>query len=248
MNREWIENVIKTDDQEKELLLWCDSIGYNRYERLYDLISCVLENKVVPFELLRDIARYDFHLSDMIHSMIKFVELRIRAFLINEYGEIRVNREEYLYQISDALSGGQKRLDCSTYYDKSLKREETFERYLEASGMETLLRIFALLPEEKTRIICGDFSRLRDELNAVREIRNNVAHSQVLLSKDNSKLKAVIIALLKYIPTEDMKKRRVEELSNLNKSVFVPKCALSAGKLTCLKIELSEAELNEIGL
>ncbi len=101
MNKEWINKIIFRDENERNTLVtWCENIGYSRYEEFYDFASKYIIGDV-DYDIIKSIAKYDFCLSDMVHSMLKFFELRIRSYIENMYGYLKITKENYLYVIAE---------------------------------------------------------------------------------------------------------------------------------------------------
>lgn len=90
MNKEWLKKVNMSIEESDDLQMWCENIGYERYEKIYNLVYRVIGEDFVNYKELRAIAKYDFSLSDILHSMMKLVELRFRSYLINHYITIEV--------------------------------------------------------------------------------------------------------------------------------------------------------------
>ena len=248
MNKEWLKKVIKTQKESAYLQTWCENIGYDRYEKIYTIIKDYTGNDRINYAILKAVAKYDFCLSDMLHSMIKFIELRFRAFLTNEYGCITITKDYYLYEISNALSGGDKRLDCSTYYDRKLKDKTTLGEFLDASSMETLLRVFFLLPDEKLKKFDNDLSKLKSNLEKIKEMRNYVAHGQLVIKNNKFNLKELIVLMLKYMPTKETKIKRVKELEKLNNRLFHKESQFPDALFQSIAIVLTEKDKQIIGL
>ena len=196
MNKEWLEKINMTLEERANLESWCENIGYKRYESICNSIIEKTKCKSVNYSVLKVIAKYDFCLSDFLHSMLKFIELRFRSYLDNNYGELLITRQEFLYQISNKLTNGKRRLDCSTYYDKKLKDETTLGEFLTASSMETLLRVLFLLPKKELEVFNKNIAQLKEELTKIKNARNYVAHGQVLLFNEKFNLKEMVVLML----------------------------------------------------
>ena len=81
MNKEWLEKINMTLEERANLERWCENIGYKRYESICNSIIEKTKRKSVNYSVLQVIAKYDFCLSDFLHSMLKFIELRFRSYL-----------------------------------------------------------------------------------------------------------------------------------------------------------------------
>lgn len=223
---EWMNDIVfQNEEDKKELIFWGNTIGYQRYYDLYYLIK-EYKQDAISYELLKEVAQYDFHLSDQLHSMLKFFELRIRAFLCNKYGQVALTKEKYLYEIADALTNGKNRLPCDTYYEKKLKASCTLAEFLNASSMETLLKVF-LAADDKELSAFGTGKNLSETCFFVKELRNLVAHGKVLAgasvrSKGKEKsVKELYNTLLSFMPTETMRTKRSEYIQGLNSRFLV---------------------------
>ena len=64
-SKEWLKKIKMTLEERENLQMWCENIGYERYEKIYDLVACVKQNDCVNYEEIRAIAKYDFTLSDI---------------------------------------------------------------------------------------------------------------------------------------------------------------------------------------
>lgn len=242
----WLEKIVCTNDEKQELKEWCEYIGYSSYEKLYYLISKYTKNKQIEFSCLKSVAKYDFHLSEVYYSMIKLIELRFRSFLINNYGKTNISKSEYLYQISESLNGGHKRLDCSTYYDKKLGDNTTLANFLEEAGMETLWRVFQILPDEQLKVFNSDIKSLKKDLERIRELRNHVYHGQVLLGNDKFSTKETFIVLLRYMPNQETRNKRINALKELNEQLFGAENIAVKDIKKHVIIELNESDYNAI--
>jgi len=236
MNTEWFNSVEMNDAQKTDLYNWCEHIGFERYEKIYKLIHEHVSGKV-SYSMLSALARYDFNLSDFVHSMIKFIELRFRAFLINKYGDIIVSKNEYLYQISASVGENERFLDCSTFYDKSLPRETKLSDYLNASGMQTLFNVFLILNKEELEIF-GQKEQIEKDFEIIRKARNIVAHGQVLINNEKLDLNEAIKVLFKYMPTEASRVKRITQLKDLTERILIKEGEIPACLLDKVSIVL----------
>lgn len=244
----WIDKILKDDEESKILEMWCENIGYDRYKKIYEEVSKMLDEVYIEYEIIKSIAKYDFCLSDFLYSMLKFIELRFRAFLINHCGNVELTKKHYLYEISDVLSNGENKLDCSTYYDKKLKEKTTFADFLSASSMETLVRLISIVPDCQLTIFNQNVCALKSELKEIKDVRNYVAHGEMLLFNEKFKLKHIIIKALKYMPTKESKNKRVVEIENLNKRQLDNVRNISEKLYNSIAIIFSEEDKVEIGI
>lgn len=212
MSKEWLDNVICTKKQKEDILKWCQYIGFERYEKLYVLLTNKLEK--VEYKQLKAIAQYDLRLSDFLHSMIKLVELRLRALITKDYGNIELNYDNYLYEITKVLGENKRYLSKKTYFNE--KDVITFSEYVSSSSMDTLLKIIDVLSDEKLFALSNDIDALKNDLKLIKKIRNEVAHSRILLVTDNTLLKSSVQTVLKYLPTKETRQRRLKELNSIN--------------------------------
>ena len=247
MSKEWLKKVDMSVEERADLQMWCENIGYERYEKIYNLVCRVIEKDFVNYKELRAIAKYDFSLSDILHSMMKLVELRFRSYLINHYGHIKLTKTGYIHEITSELGKNEKMLDCSTYYDNKLKPTTTLKNFLEVSGLETMFKVLLVLSDEELTIFERDSNTFRDNLTIIRTMRNKISHGQYLLG-EKAELKQAFMLLLKYMPTKESKNRRINELNNLNKRLFCIENNIQKELMEEIEIALNEDELKEIGL
>jgi hypothetical protein len=247
MNKEWLKKVNMSIEESDDLQMWCENIGYERYEKIYNLVYRVIGEDFVNYKELRAIAKYDFSLSDILHSMMKLVELRFRSYLINHYGHVKLTKTGYIHEITSELGKNEKMLDCSTYYDNKLKPTTTLKKFLEVSGLETMFKVLLVLRDEELRVFERDSNTFRDNLTIIRTMRNKISHGQYLLD-DKAELKQAFMLLLKYMPTKESKHRRINELEDLNKRLFVTENNTQRELIEEIEITLSDDELKEVGL
>lgn len=231
MAYKWLNEIVFCNESDKKnLISWCEFIGYSRYYDLYNLIK-KYKTGVISYELLSEVAKYDFHLSDQLHSMLKFFELRIRAFICNKYGTTVLTRENYLYEFADVFTQGAKHLPCDTYYEKRLGESCTIADFLNASSMETLLKIFLSMDDAQLSVF-GAVSSLSEICFFIKELRNSVAHGKVLVGsviKCKGKMKPVkelYFSLLSYMPTDEMREKRLKYIQELNSQFLLTEDAL----------------------
>ena len=247
MSKEWLKKIKMTLEERENLQMWCENIGYERYEKIYDLVASVKQNDCVNYEELRAIAKYDFSLSDILHSMMKLVELRFRSYLINRYGPIKLTKTGYIHEITRELGKNEKMLDCSTYYDNKLKPTTTLKNFLEVSGLETMFKVLLVLSDEELKAFERDSNTFRDNLTIIRTMRNKISHGQYLLG-EKAELKQAFMLLLKYMPTKESKNRRINELEVLNKRLFCIESNIQKELMEEIQITLNDDELEEIEL
>lgn len=247
MSKEWLEKINMTLKERENLQMWCENIGYERYEKIYELVASVKQIDCVNYEELRAIAKYDFSLSDILHSMMKLVELRFRSYLINRYGPIKLTKTGYIHEITRELGKNEKMLDCSTYYDNKLKSTTTLKNFLKVSGLETMFKVLLVLSDEELKVFERDSNTFRDNLTIIRTMRNKISHGQYLLG-EKTELKQAFMLLLKYMPTKESKLKRIDELNKLNIRLFEEECKLPNILRESVSIVLKKKELEEIGL
>ena len=234
MDKSWMQKITMSEEQRKDLEHWCERIGYRRYEQIYKMISNC-SPQCLNYETMSAIARYDFDISDFLHSTIKFVELNFRSFLSNRFGDTPITKKEYLYEISEALNGSSLKLDCTTYYDKTLKDQTTLAEFLDASGMETLFRLVLIL-DDKMLIEFGPREQLIKDLEMIRRLRNHVAHGQLIVNNPKLNLKEAIVALFRYMPTEESKNKRIKILNDLQRRVLVEEGHLPQNLISIISV------------
>lgn len=247
MSKEWLKKVNMSKKESADLQMWCEYIGYERYEKIYNLVYRANEGNFVNYKELRAIAKYDFSLSDILHSMMKLVELRFRSYLINHYGDIKLTKMGYIHEITREVGKNKKMLDCSTYYDNKLKSATTLKEFLEVSGLETMFKVLLVLSDEELKVFERDSNTFRDNLTIIRKMRNKISHGQYLLD-EKAELKQAFMLLLKYLPTNEAKNKRINELDDLNKRLLYSENNLQNELIEEIEITLSDDELKEIGL
>lgn len=247
MSKEWLKTVNMSVEESADLEMWCEYIGYERYEKIYNLVYRANDSGCVNYKELRAIAKYDFSLSDILHSMMKLVELRFRSYLINRYGHIELTKIGYIHEITREVGKNKKMLDCSTYYDNKLKNTTTLKNFLEVSGLETMFKVLLVLSDEELKTFECDSNIFRDNLTIIRTMRNKISHGQYLLD-GKTELKQAFMLLLKYLPTNEAKNKRINELDDLNKRLFCTENNIQKGLIEEIEITLSDDDLKEIGL
>ena len=188
MNKEWLDNIICTKKQKEDLLEWCKYIGFERYEKLYILLKSTLGK--VEYKQLKAIAQYDLRLSDFLHSMIKLVELRLRALITKDYGDIELTYDNYLYEITRILGDNKRYLSKKTHFNE--KDILSLSEYVNSSSMDTLLKLIDVLSDEKLATLSNRIDDIKEDLKLIKKIRNDVAHSRILLTCDNTLLKSSV--------------------------------------------------------
>ena len=138
--------------------------------------------------------------------------------------------------------------NVNTYYDKKLPERTTLSEYLMASSMETLIRIIFLLPDDYLYQFDENIDRLNENLTLIKNIRNQIAHGQVLVGNKKINLKQIIMIMLKYMPTKESKIKRIEAMNELNKRLFKEECELPQLLLEKVQVVFSEKDMKEIGL
>lgn len=138
-------------------------------------------------------------------------------------------------------------LDCSTYYDNKLKNTTTLKNFLEFSGLETMFKMLLVLNDEELKTFECDSNIFRDHLTIIRTMRNKISHGQYLLD-GKTELKQAFMLLLKYLPTNEAKNKRINELDDLNKRFFCTENNIQKRLIEEIEITLSDDELKEIGL
>ena len=59
MNKEWLKKVNMSIEESDDLQMWCENIGYERYEKIYNLVYRVIGEDFVNYKELRAIAKYE---------------------------------------------------------------------------------------------------------------------------------------------------------------------------------------------
>lgn len=245
MNDKWLDEIKYCDFNEKdELKRWCDYIGYDRYYSIYKLLDDKCEE--VSFKLLKAVAKYEFNLSDYLHSVIKFVELRFRAFLVNQY-DFEITKHNYITKISAEIGEGERDLDSKTHFEYGLDEETTFTKFIEKSGMDTLFKVVKILSNNELNELDLERNDLDKTLKDIKDLRNDVAHGHLLLLKNPNNLKREIVLLLKLLPNSELKKKRLFKLKEINNR-FENELLVNNEAVKELEIILNEEDKKEIGL
>ena len=202
MNQEILETyfpglVVKDEDRGK-----CENYlklkGIERYSSLYFAIKDKTD-KEIDYELLSQHYRYDVKLRRALHKIIAFTEVAMRAAICNAYPNVEFTSRNWKNRISNIMgkpfeTGEALRKKISWYVQKlenEGKTNITLFDLLENSDLQVLNAVFLMLDEDKQReVFTNDFEHLKDNLDAMRELRNCVEHHQVLIIQ---KLKEVWI-------------------------------------------------------
>ena len=194
MNQEILETyfpglVVKDEGREK-----CENYlklkGIERYSSLYFALKSKTENEI-DYELLSQHYRYDVKLRRALHKTISFIEIAMRAAINNAYFNqyVQLSKDRWMSELSD-LFGVEykpeqivKRKIKRLFTDRNVETISLFE-LLENCDMHVLNSIFLLLDSEKQKeVFDNDFEHLKENLDALRELRNCVEHHQLLIIK-----------------------------------------------------------------
>lgn len=215
MNQKLMDNIIfKNKDEENKLKIWCEYIGYNRYISICDFIKNEFKLDKVKYQDLVEIVKYDFKLADIIFSVIKFIEYYLRATISNKYGDYKLDKKEYLYQITYFFTGGKKKIPCDIKYDSKLKNSCTLDEYLFTSTLNTLIKIFKCLPDNILNNFKFEGRKLEEDLDLINKIRNDISHGRTLIEK-NVNLSKKLITVFVYIPSLSIKDRFLQSLKEV---------------------------------
>ena len=193
MNQDILETyfpdlLVKKEDREK-----CENYlklkGIERYSSLYFAIKDKTD-KEIDYELLSQHYRYDVKLRRALHKIIAFTEVAMRAAICNAYPNVEFTSRNWKNRISNIMgkpfeTGEALRKKISWYVQKlenEGKTNITLFDLLENSDLQVLNAVFLMLDEDKQReVFTNDFEHLKDNLDAMRELRNCVEHHQVLI-------------------------------------------------------------------
>ena len=194
MNQEILETyfpglIVKEEDREK-----CENYlklkGVERYSSLYFAIKDKTD-KEIDYELLSQHYRYDVKLRRAFHKTIAFIEIAMRAAVNNAYfkQQVQLSKDRWMSELSD-LFGVEytpeamvKKKINRLFIDRKIETISLFE-LLENCDMQVLNSIFLLLDSEKQKeVFDNDFEHLKENLDALRELRNCVEHHQLLIIK-----------------------------------------------------------------
>ena len=181
--------VVKAEDWDK-----CENYlklkGIERYSSLYFAIKKETD-KEIDYELLSQHYRYDVKLRRALHKAISFVEIAMRAAINNACFDqhIQLSKDRWMSELCD-LFGVEYKPETMVkkkinrlFVDRKIETISLFE-LLENCDMHVLNSIFLLLDSEKQKeVFDNDFEHLKENLDALRELRNSVEHHQLLIIK-----------------------------------------------------------------
>lgn len=208
MEKDWINDIDMSREEKNELEGWCDFISYDFYEKIYKLTKRQYLNEKVSFDVLKAYACYNFEMSDILYSAIKYVEYGLRAKIINNCENSEITKQNYLYELNSIVAHNEKQLPCYLYYDNKLKRKCNLYDFLNKGSLNTVIECYMALPSS----IIGEKND-KEKLNRIREIRNTISHCGIILDKELNK---IIADILEYIPSAIVK---------INKNKMIKECA-----------------------
>ena len=221
MNQEIFETyfpglIVKEEDREK-----CENYlklkGIERYSSLYFAIKDKTD-KEIDYELLSQHYRYDVKLRRALHKIIAFTEVAMRAAICNAYPNVVLNYATWRAQArttfgNDFRIGRWPTKKIESFLKECESQQATLFEVLENSDLQVLNAVFLMLDEDKQReVFTNDFEHLKDNLDAMRELRNCVEHHQVLIIQ---KLKEVWICGMQ----QSGLKANVENIINISPNV-----------------------------
>lgn len=140
-------------------------------------------DKEIDYELLSQHYRYDVKLRRALHKIIAFTEIAMRAAVCNAYPNVVFTSRNWKNRIASAMGRpfetGKQLSGKITWYVQKLENEGkndiTLFDLLENSDLQVLNAVFLMLDEDKQReVFTNDFEHLKDNLDAMRELRNCV--------------------------------------------------------------------------
>lgn len=210
-----------TDEQREDIAKWCKYIGVNRYNSIFKYLSKTKSN--IDGTQLINYVKYDFRLADLIFSSIKFIELHLRTAIVACCGDKLLHKCSYIYELSEYLSEGKNRLDCSKLHnDKNIKDSLTVEEYLETVSLNKLINIYMLFDDDYlNKQHHKPKHEIKKELKIIKEIRNNIAHCKTVIDGIRGNSKAYKIAelfdlVMSYLPDKGIVVKRRDELNKIN--------------------------------
>ena len=221
MNQEILETyfpglVVKAEDWDK-----CENYlklkGIERYSSLYFAIKNETDENI-DYEFLSQHYRYDVKLRRALHKIIAFTEVAMRAAICNAYPNVVLNYATWRAQArttfgNDFRIGKWPTKKIESFLKECESQQATLFEVLENSDLQVLNAVFLMLDEDKQReVFANDFEHLKDNLDAMRELRNCVEHHQVLIIQ---KLKEVWIGGAQQIGL----KANVENIINISPNV-----------------------------
>lgn len=168
----------KESDERRQLEYWIDNYGVWRYR---DLLKAAKKEKIDYVEL-KELAKYDFNLSEFLFGVIRHFEVMLNAHISNLYSNKRIscgNPEELRNGLAEFLSISRdslSKLDTDRKW-KSGKKKTLYQILGENSlGFTTI--IYSALPEDKRTIAITE-----EELRQLVSLRNLVYHKGLLVGK-----------------------------------------------------------------
>ena len=205
MNQEIFETyfpglIVKEEYREK-----CENYlklkGIERYSSLYFALKSKTEDEI-DYELLSQHYRYDVKLRRALHKIIAFTEIAMRAAVCNACPNVVFTSRNWKNRISSTMGRpfetGKQLSGKITWYVQKLENEGKND-----------ITLFDLL---ENSVFANDFEHLKDNLDAMRELRNCVEHHQVLIIQ---KLKEVWIGGVQ----QSGLKANVENIINISPNV-----------------------------
>ena len=173
------------DDFERKLRLK----GLIRYSNLYRAVKEHTKDQIT-YQSLSEYYRYDIKLRRALHKIIAFTEVAMRATVNNLYPNAPLTFSKWKTEISGLFGKEYKpgkiiigKINC--FFDQGKKEESTLFDLLENSDLQVLNSMFLLLDSnQQSSLFKSDFDYLKENLDALRELRNCVEHHQLLIIKD----------------------------------------------------------------
>lgn len=159
--------------------------GKRRYKKLYDAIQSDAEGEIT-YKQLSHYYRYDIKLRRALYKIISFTEIAMRAAIVNYYDIEDLTKENVEEKLRNEINE-------EIVFDTNIKRKlacilqnrhlSLFE-LLEEADMQILNTIFLGCKEECKKEVFKSNEQLKENLTALRKLRNAAMHNNLLIIKD----------------------------------------------------------------
>ncbi len=187
--KEYFPGLVVPESQEDDFETKLRLKGITRYANLYLAIK-EHTNDQITYKSLSEYYRYDIKLRRALHKIIAFTEVAMRAAICNKYGHIEIEKQNWKKQLSNTFHCYYSPNDAVykkiLFFFNNIERDKvTLFDMLENCDLQVLNSIFLLLDtDQQSSLFKSDFDHLKENLDALRELRNCVEHHQLLIIKD----------------------------------------------------------------
>jgi hypothetical protein len=168
--------------------------GVQRYKKVEAALIGKIEK--ITYLQLSHHYRYDVKLRRKLYMCFSLLEVALKAYISNRYHIENLNEENFERKMNESLKNNGKIFKLSEIEKKkneiifSDAKVNTLFDYLENCDMSQLNKIVLHLSNTELKTLFPNYSRLKENLNAARFLRNLVFHHILLL---NTKLKQVYL-------------------------------------------------------